>query len=235
MAPMPNDDSPLLHTERISQFVSLPPAALATPLPALCASYLSPLLLSYFAPAHGVVLAYDDVALSSSPPTATQSATNDAREPVMLRHVDEYASPFLWVTATFLVWRPRHNKFVTGRVTHQSKTHLTLSYLNLFPVSILATQVPQTWTFTQSEAGAVDRGRTADEGGVWVDEDGNEVAGDLRVRLLDFDARTDGKAKGKGLRLEGSLLSENEERRREKGKGKAKRGILKAQSSQEVE
>ncbi|KAF2622112.1 hypothetical protein BU25DRAFT_415470 [Macroventuria anomochaeta] len=221
MSPIPDDDS-LLYEERISQFVSLPPAALATPLPALCASVFSPLLLSYFPPARGIILAYEDVSLSSLPPTKAQSTDTEAE--VLLRHVDEYSSPFLWATATFLIWRPKHNKWITGRVTHQSKTHITLSYMNIFPISILATHLPPTWTF---------RTQQTDEG-VWVSEDG-EVAGDLRVRLLDFDGRTDGKARGKGLRLEGSLLSEEEEKRKEKGKGKARRGILKStQSSQEV-
>ncbi|KAJ4350668.1 hypothetical protein N0V95_004516 [Ascochyta clinopodiicola] len=238
MAPIPNEDSPLLHSERISQFVALPPAALASPLPALCASILSPLLLSYFAPAHGVVLAYEDVALSSTPPASSTPAASQSttgNETVMLRHIDEYASPFLWVTATFLIWRPRRGNFISGRVTQQSKTHLTLSYLNLFPISILATHLPQGWTFVAKEAAA---GKGREEGGVWTDQDGEEVRGDLRVRLLDFDARSDGKAKGKGVRLEGSLVSEGEEKRREKeegkGKAKAKRGILKAQGGREV-
>lgn len=208
MAPIPDDN---LFTERISQFVSLPPAALATPLPALCASVFSPLLLSYFPPARGIVLAYEDVALSSTP------ADGSAEGEVLLRHVDEYASPFLWATATFLIWRPQRGKWITGRITHQSKTHITLSYLNIFPVSILATELPSSWTF---------QARETDEG-VWVGEEG-EISGDLRVRLLDFDGRTDGKAKGKGLRLEGSLLNEDEQRRRDKGKGKAKKGILKS-------
>lgn len=234
MAPISGSDSPLLYTERISQFVSLPPAALASPLPALCASVFSPLLLSYFPPARGIILAYEDVSLSSSPPSKSQSVDDTTNEPVLLRHIDEYASPFLWATATFLIWRPENNKWITGHVTHQSKTHITLSYLNVFPISILSTHLPPSWTFKQTEPGT-NHYHTSDEGGVWTSEDG-EVAGDLRVRLLDFDARSDGKAKGKGLRLEASLLTEEEEKKREKGKGKAKRGILKgAQTSQEVE
>lgn len=212
MAPIPNDN---LFTERISQYVSLPPAALATPLPALCASVFSPLLLSYFPPARGIILAYEDVSLSSSP-------SDGADEEVLLRHVDEYASPFLWATATFLIWRPQRGNWITGRITHQSKTHITLSYLNIFPISVLATQLPSSWKFQSQES---------DEG-TWVNEDG-EVSGDLRVRLLDFDGRTDGKAKGKGLRLEGSLLNEDQAAQQEKGtgKGKERRGILKGTSS----
>lgn len=218
MAPIPDTN---LFTERITQYVSLPPAALAAPLPALCASVFSPLLLSYFPPARGIVLAYEDVALSSSPPSA--SSALEAQEEVLLRHVDEYAAPYLWATATFLIFRPRRGSYISARITGQSKTHITLSYLNIFPISVLATQLPETWTF---KAGTTDEG-------AWQTEAG-ELQGDVEVRLLDFDGRTDGKSKGKGMRLEGSLVSEEVQKRKEKGKGKAKKGILKASQSQEA-
>jgi DNA-directed RNA polymerase I subunit RPA43 len=199
MAPLPDTN---LYTERITQYVSLPPAALAAPLPALCASIFSPLLLSYFPPARGIVLAYEDVALSSSPP-GTSTSDQDS---VLLRHVDEYAAPFLWATATFLIFRPRRGSYINARVTGQSKT----------PISVLATQLPETWTF---QAGTTDEG-------VWQTEEG-DLSGDVQVRLLDFDARTDGKSKGKGMRLEGSLVGEEVQKRKEKSKGKGKKGILK--------
>lgn len=210
MAPLPDTN---LYTERITQYVSLPPAALSAPLPALCASVFSPLLLSYFPPARGIVLAYEDVALSSSPPGSTTSGD----EQVLLRHVDEYAAPFLWATATFLIFRPSRGSYISARVTGQSKTHITLSYLNLFPVSVLATQLPETWSF---KAGTTDEG-------VWQTEEG-ELSGDVQVRLVDFDARTDGKSKGKGMRLEGSLVSEDVQSKKEKSKSKKGKGILKA-------
>lgn len=69
-------------------------------------------------------------------------------------------------------------------------------------------------------------GRIADEGGWWVDEDdGEKVEGEIKVRIRDFDGRMDGRGKGKGfLRIEGSLLSEAEEKERVKkgAKGKQK-------------
>ncbi|KAJ4380439.1 hypothetical protein N0V86_003794 [Didymella sp. IMI 355093] len=202
---------------RAHNAIRLPPTRRArSPLPALCASVFSPLLLSYFPPARGIVLAYSDVSLSSSPP----SNSTDAAEEVLLRHVDEYAAPFLWATATFLIFRPRRGSYISARVTGQSKTHITLSYLNIFPISVLATQLPEAWTF---EAGTTDEG-------VWQTEEG-ELSGDVQVRLLDFDGRTDGKSKGKGMRLEGSLVGEEVQKRKEKGKGKSKKGILKGSQS----
>ncbi|KAF3005620.1 hypothetical protein E8E13_002645 [Curvularia kusanoi] len=176
MAPLPSTN---LFTERISQYVSLPPSALHTPLPALCANVFSPLLLSYFAPARGIVLAYEDVSLSSSAPVATKSGVysenNTSDDEVLLRHVDEYSTPYLWATATFLVFRPTRNSYISARVVHQSKTHMTLSYLNIFPVSVLAAQVPSGWSFEAGEAG--------DEG-VWKKEDGSAVEGDLESGVV---------------------------------------------------
>ncbi|KAF1841093.1 uncharacterized protein K460DRAFT_371087, partial [Cucurbitaria berberidis CBS 394.84] len=265
MAPVQDDDYSLLHTERISQYVSLSPASLSTPLPALCAAVFSPLLLSYFAPARGIVLAYEDVKLSGAPPSSqsqaskTKSKSKSRSQPersqqreededddedappeaLLLRHVDEYMAPYLWATATFLVWRPQRNAFITGRITHQSKTHITLAHLNTFPVSILKEHLPAAWSWHSEEAGKMKKGwdgRIADEGGWWVDGEGEKVqeGSELKVRIRDFDGRMDGRGKGKGfLRIEGSLLSEAEEKAKAqkggKGKQKANAGVLRTQ------
>jgi DNA-directed RNA polymerase I subunit RPA43 len=243
MAPIADSDYPLLHLERISQYVSLSPAALSTPLPALCASVFSPLLLSYFPPARGIVLAYEDVALSDAPPASSRKSSSKQPTPVaqdgeiMLRHIDEYSAPFLWATATFLVWRPRTGAWIDGRITHQSKTHITLSHLNIFPVSILREHLPADWTWSGSSAdstAATKGARVADEVGEWHNAEGETIGltaegetATLHFRVRDFDGRVDGKGRGKGfLRLEGSLLSEEEEKRTTtaKGKGTAKVG-----------
>lgn len=259
MAPIQEDDSSLLYTERISQYVSLSPACLATPLPALCASIFSPLLLSYFPPARGVVLAYEDVQLSASPPAAasskprSKSGSTAALSPtpadeaplLLLRHVDEYSAPFLWATASFLVWRPRKNVNITARVTHQSGTHITLSHLNTFPVSVLAEHLPTAWEWHSETLGKMKKGwdgRVADEGGWWMDGEGERVDGgrELEIRIRDFDGRLDGKGRGKGfLRIEGSLLSVEEEKtkvvRGAKGKAKATTGVLRTTSRDVME
>ncbi|CBX92918.1 hypothetical protein IAQ61_005731 [Plenodomus lingam] len=251
MAPIQADNTCLLYKERIAQYVSLPPSCLSTPLPALCASIFSPLLLSYFPPARGIVLAYEDVELRDSPPpppsnkSAAQrqqqrqqeSDSDDAPSPdpiLLLHHIDEYASPFLWATATFLVFRPTLHAPLTGTLTHQSRTHITLSYLNTFPVSVLAAHLPSTWSWQVDSNTATTTaarykngwdGRLRDEGGCWVIEgEGKAESGrSVEVRIRDFDGRLDGKGKGKGfLRIEGSLLGKDEEAERlQKGKERA--------------
>ncbi|EOA81925.1 hypothetical protein ACJQWK_05371 [Exserohilum turcicum] len=229
MAPVQGGDESLFHIERISQYVCIPPSCLSDPFSAVCATVLSPLLLTYFPAARGVILAYEDVDLSSSPPTASATtsksrskraqngATNDSpAEPLLLRHVDEYAAPFLWATASFLVWRPVRNAYLDAHVTDQAKTHITLAHLNTFPVSILKEHIPADWSWHQNETGKVKKGwdeSLSDEGGWWVNGDGEKVEGELRVRIRDVDGRMDGRGKGKGfLRVDGSLLSEEQEK-----------------------
>ncbi|EDU39910.1 hypothetical protein PtrSN002B_006112 [Pyrenophora tritici-repentis] len=229
MAPEQSEEASLFHSERISQYVCIPASCLSDPFSAVCATVLSPLLLTYFPPAKGVILAYDDVELSSTPPSVPETASksrskrarNESRsdkaepaEPLLLRHVDEYAAPFVWATASFLVWRPVQNAYVHAHVTDQAKTHITLAYLNTFPVSILASCMPSDWSWHSQETGKMKRawdGRLSDEGGWWVNDFGDKVEGDLRVRIRDVDGRMDGKGKGKGfLRIDGSLISEEE-------------------------
>ncbi|KAH9865866.1 hypothetical protein J1614_009453 [Plenodomus biglobosus] len=270
MAPIDPENTSLLYKERIAQYVSLPPSCLATPLPALCASIFSPLLLSYFPPARGIVLAYEDVELHDSPPRSTTSArqrgskpsrqahaqppphqqqqgnnpgTNPPQDsteesshpnppqPLLLRHIDEYSAPFLWATATFLVFRPTRNAYLSGTITHQSRTHITLSYLNTFPVSVLAAHLPSTWSWHSDAANRVKKGwdgSLSDEGGWWVVEGQGKVenGSTVDVRIRDFEGRLDGKGRGKGfLKIEGSLLAlgeEGAEGQRGKGKGKAR-------------
>jgi DNA-directed RNA polymerase I subunit RPA43 len=226
MAPIPRqkDDQSLLHIERISQYVSLSPSSLNNPLPALCASIFSPLLLSYFPPARGIVLAYEDVELSDRAPSSTGGSAGHNQGGLLLRHVDEYTAPYLWATASFLIFRPVAHAHLSGRVTHQSKTHITLSYLNTFPVSVTSEHLPKEWTWHAEQSGKVTKGwdgRLSDEGGWWVNGEGEKVDGELEVRIRDFDGRMDGRGRGKGfLRIEGSLMSLEDENRRVAGKGK---------------
>jgi len=244
MAPQAAETS-LLHIERISQYVSLSPASLADPHPAICASIFSPLLLSYFPPARGIVLAYEDVVLSDRAPTKGSTIQSGGENGgLLLRHVDEYTAPFVWATASLLVFRPQRDAQLSGVITHQSRTHITLSYLNTFPVSITSEHFPDSWTWHAEASNKMSKGwdgRISDEGGWWVDEQGDRVEGVLEgVRIRDFEGRMDGRGRGKGvLRIEGSLVGEGEERERRekgvKGKGKAKakaNGVLRQGGSQ---
>jgi DNA-directed RNA polymerase I subunit RPA43 len=270
MAPIQSSDSSLFHLEQISQYVSLPPSALNAPLPAICACIFSPLLLSYYPPARGIVLAYQNVQLSDAPRTTSTTTTSpkskrrresqpqlqprpnthwesgsededdeeDEGEELLLRVVDEYSAPFLWATADLLVWRPAKNVWIEGRIVHQSSTHITLSHLNTFPISILKTNMPEGWEWHgNASTGEYKKGNRSDEG-YWADADGMPVEDQLRVRIRDWDGRMDGKGTGKGfLRIVGSLVSEETEkaleiRRKEK---RAKKSLQRRQEVTELD
>jgi DNA-directed RNA polymerase I subunit RPA43 len=263
MAPiLGSDDYSLLHMERISQYISLPPSCLSNPLPAVCASIFSPLLLSYYPPARGIVLAYEDVQLSDLPPVSAEEKARLAQEkrksksrhrheesdtdededeadakpkPLLLHIHNEYSAPFLWATATFLVWRPATGSWISARVTQQASTHLTLSHLNSFPISILRQHLPNGWTWTPSNS-SYNSGGGGDEGW-WTNEDGMPIEDVLRVRIRDFEGRMDGKGQGRGgLKIDGSLVTEEEEQtrgkegegdKRKRREGRVKKGSLK--------
>ncbi|KAF2704449.1 hypothetical protein K504DRAFT_506932 [Pleomassaria siparia CBS 279.74] len=241
-----SDDYSLLHMERITQYVSLPPACLSNALTAVCASIFSPLILSYYPPARGIVLAYENVQLSDAPPankdsrptkkrktkhyheesdTEGQDSEDDATpKQLLLRIHNEYSAPFLWATASFLVWRPKVGAWIQGKVTQQASTHLTLSHLNSFPISILRQHLPDGWswtsTYTNNRGG--NGGGGADEGH-WTNEDGLPIEDVLRIRIRDFEGRMDGKGHGRGgLKIDGSLVSEEVEESR-KGEGEAEK------------
>ncbi|KAF2279803.1 uncharacterized protein EI97DRAFT_430817 [Westerdykella ornata] len=251
MAPISDSDADsLFRLERISQWISLPPASLSNPLPALCASFFSPLLLTYYPPAGGIVLAWQDIELSDEPPTpqpqhpkpsasrktsqrASKRAAADAEsgisesegedgeeeqeKPLLLKVVDEYSAPFVWATATLLVFRPRKNAWVEAHLTTQTATHITLSYLNAFSISVLRNHMPRDWSWCDSSAGGAfsmtgGQGSGVGGEGYWMDKEGRPVERAIRLRIRDWDARFEAKG-GRGfLRIEGSLLEEAEER-----------------------
>jgi DNA-directed RNA polymerase I subunit RPA43 len=253
MAPIEPESDPLFHLEKISQYVSLPPASLSSPLPAICANIFSPLLLSYYPPAKGIVLAYQNVRLSDSPPaSASQPLSSEERghkrrrsveqdntnredqeegQQLLLQCVDEYSAPFLWATAEFLVWRPRRGAWISARITHQSSTHITLLYLNSFSISILRQHLPHNWkweiTSSQQHSGAYGFHETTE--GYWLDGDGMPIEDTQNVRIRDWEARS-GKGEGRGgvtvVKIEGSLVTEEEEKQAakvQKEGGKVKR------------
>ncbi|KAF2185300.1 hypothetical protein K469DRAFT_576963 [Zopfia rhizophila CBS 207.26] len=258
MAPIPEVYPPLLHIETISQYIALPPASLATPLPSLCASIFSPLLLSYYPPARGIVLSYSNVKLSDQPPApaskkrksrhashhdSSEESVEEREENVMLRVVDEYSAVYFWATADFLVFRPRRGEWIEGHVIHQSSSHITLSHLNAFSLSILRNNLPESWTFQSSSQrspspspkGKKDGRREEEASGYWVDGDGIPIGDTLMVRIREVDMKA-GKGSGKGFfRIEGSMLTDEEEKAKSGNGGrrseKRGRGILREEGS----
>ncbi|RAK77126.1 DNA-directed RNA polymerase I subunit RPA43 [Aspergillus fijiensis CBS 313.89] len=117
----------------------------------LMAEHLSPLLLTYYPPLEGIVLAYSNVTISSTPPNSPESAavgaaTEDHPQPLTLaRTAGEYGVLYVYLTATFLVFRPQRGQLLEGWVNVQSEGFLGAIALNLFSVGIERKRLPSNW------------------------------------------------------------------------------------------
>ncbi|KAF5866777.1 hypothetical protein ETB97_009935 [Aspergillus alliaceus] len=114
----------------------------------LLAEHLSPLLLTYYPPLRGIVLAYSDASISSTPPSS--SSSSDPADPnpkplTVAKTAGEYGVLYVYLTATFLVFRPQRGQILEGWVNVQSEGFLGAVALNLFSVGIERKRLPSNW------------------------------------------------------------------------------------------
>ncbi|KAL3494307.1 hypothetical protein BJX62DRAFT_198398 [Aspergillus germanicus] len=117
-------------------------------LASLLAEHLSPLLLTYYPPLHGIILAYSNASISSHPPStsSTSSPADLNPQPLTLAATaGEYGVMYVYLTATFLVFRPQRGQLLEGWVNVQSEGFLGAVVLNLFSVGIERKRLPPTW------------------------------------------------------------------------------------------
>ncbi|KAF7594404.1 hypothetical protein BBP40_009385 [Aspergillus hancockii] len=114
----------------------------------LLAEHLSPLLLTYYPPLQGIVLAYSDASISSTPPSSSASSNPADHNPkplTLAKTAGEYGVLYVYLTATFLVFRPRRGQILEGWVNVQSEGFLGAVVLNLFSVGIERKRLPSNW------------------------------------------------------------------------------------------
>lgn len=116
-------------------------------LASLQAEHLSPLLLTYYPPLKGIVMAYSNASISSHAPSPTSRNSSDPNpQPLTLaKTADEYGVLYVYLTATFLVFRPRRGQALDGWVNVQSEGFLGAVVLNLFSVGIERKRLPTNW------------------------------------------------------------------------------------------
>lgn len=210
-------DSPF-HRQTSSLFLPLSPIVQLHPLEGLCAEHLSPLLLTYYAPFRGVVLSYANVRLSEHP---TLSADDDG--PVLAKSIDECGASFIWLTADFLLLRPRRDQWIEGWINLQNESHVGLVCWNLFNASIERQRLPKDWTWSgvggrmslkkgaeETSSGDAQAADDDDRGqGYFVDGEGRRIEGLLRFRIKDTEAAY---SNDRGfLNIEGTLLDHEAE------------------------
>ncbi|MCJ1362364.1 hypothetical protein MMC16_001467 [Acarospora aff. strigata] len=227
-ASVPSDPvaSSPFHVQTSSLYLPLSPITQLYPLKGLCAEHLSPLILTYYALFHGVVLSYCNARLSEQP------ATSDSTAGITLaRSVNEYAVSFIWVTADFLVFRPKQGGWIEGWVNLQNEGHLGLVCWNLFNVSIERKRLPKAWTWVTAgmEPARHEKKRRRKEAveepqskeisvngvtegqGYFKDAEGNKIEGRVWFRVRDLESSLSSDKEKGFLSIEGSMLGDEEE------------------------
>lgn len=155
-------------------------------LASLLAEHLSPLLLTYYPPLKGIVLAYSNASISSTPPNvaSTTSSGSGAQDfnpqPLTLAtSANEYGVLYVYLTATFLVFRPQKDQILEGWVNVQSEGFLGAVVLNLFSVGIERKRLPSDWKWVPPGEESDNNNNTSAEnnnGNIKTDEDSDAAS-----------------------------------------------------------
>ncbi|OQD83174.1 hypothetical protein PENANT_c018G09698 [Penicillium antarcticum] len=164
----PNSSSPFTLTTA-TLYLPLSPISISPThaLASLLAEHLSPLLLTYFPPLKGVVMAYSNASISSRHPSDSSRLASDPNpQPLTLATTaDEYGVLYVYLTATFLVFRPKRGQILDGWVNVQSEGFLGAVVFNLFSVGVERKRLPSNWKWVPPGEEAETPATTDEESG----------------------------------------------------------------------
>lgn len=210
--------------------VPIPPVGQPKPLASVCADSLSPMILRWDPVFKGIVIAYLNPRLTSNP---VQLAGGDSI--ALAQAVDEYAAPFIWVRAEFIIVKPMRGVWLDGYVNLQNESFLGFVLWNAFTGTVERKRLPKDWIWIEDEEQEVDQeaGKAGKETGELVefemggrrrkfshstghfeDGGGNPVREEMviRFRIWDFEPAFSDKDERHFLTLEGSMLTDEEEK-----------------------
>lgn len=157
------------YSTRISLCLPVPAISLQKASASMLSVHLSPLLLTYFPPARGIVVAFSDPVLSAKPSTTganhglpkprQQETRREAGDTVMSLTHDEFGVCWVWMTATFLVFRPEQGDELHGWTNVTSEGFVGLVSYNYFQSSVGKSRLPQSWTWNGSTREKRKKGR----------------------------------------------------------------------------
>lgn len=228
------DESPF-HQQTSSLYLPVAPISQRHVLQGLCAEHLSPLILTYYPPFHGVILSYSNAKCSTS---SYDISTADGRQMAYARAVDEYAASFVWLTADFLIFRPQRGNVIEGYISLQNESSIGLVCWNFFNASIERNRLSKDWEWTsgvmskkkskkirktakladptdqigdeQEDVVPSKEGESSE--GYFKDGDGRMIGGLIRFRVKNVEtSRTLDRENG-FLSIEGTMLSDDEEK-----------------------
>ena len=219
------------YQQTSSFYLTLPPISQKHALQGICAEHISPLILTYYPPFHGVIISYSNARLSTDPQTASS-------KPAYARAIDEYASSFIWLTADFVIFKPQKNSMIEGYVNLQSESTIGLLCLNFFNASIERKRLPKEWKWipggmraprkrklkkpardimsdsegAEAEEDDLNEQSLGDVEGYFQDQAGKRVEGLLRFRVKDVDTSKSMDRETGFVSIEGTMLSDDDER-----------------------
>ena len=225
-------DSSPFHQHTSSFYLPLAPIAQRHPIQGLCAEHLSPLLLTYYPPFHGVIISFSNPRCSEFP---HNSSSTDGRQKAYARSVDEYAANFIWLTAEFLIFRPQAGNVIEGFINLQNEGNIGLVCWNFFSASIERNRLPKDWRWVPGgmsmgkrkkklKGPSPERGidveednasmskKLKDAEGYFQDANGVKIEGNISFRVKDVDTSGSMHRENGFLSIYGTLLDSDEER-----------------------
>ncbi len=217
------------YKQTSSLYLPVPPISQTHALQGLCAEFLSPLILTYYPPLHGVIISYSSASLSSDP--------NPKSKPAYARAVDEYAASFVWLTADFVVFMPQKGNVIEGWINLQNESNIGLLCLNFFNATIERKRLASGWKWISGNmkplakrklkkaANGADaetvEGVEACEGGeennledaqgYFEDARGKRVEGLIRFKVKDLETSSSMDRETVFLNIEGTMLTDEDE------------------------
>lgn len=196
---IPDDTTPSpFHSVRLSIYLPLSAISLSpsTALASVQAEHLAPLLLTYYAPTRGIVLAFTDTTLSTTrpPPAGPTPAPSSSTSPILARCADDYGASYTWLTTTFLVFRPTPTHALTGWINVSSDTFVGLIAYNFFQAGVAKTRIPSDWRWIGPGGDLAPARKRSKRTKIRIrseDPDGDEDPMDVDI---DFDADNDNSA-----------------------------------------
>jgi DNA-directed RNA polymerase I subunit RPA43 len=215
-------------------YLPVPPITNEYPLAGTIANSLSPLLLTYYPPLKGIILSFSNARFASQPDADGGGG--------FARIIDCYAQPHTWVTAEVLLLRPVKGAWMEGVVQFQTESHVGLVVWNVFHAIVGRHRMPADWKWVSLEKSAAGpesdivpdqwvvatvggakyadgRSKSKNTVGAYFDQSG-KVEGTLAFRALDFDFDFERPGNLSLVTIEGSFLTEEEDRKADERLGR---------------
>lgn len=236
IAPQTQFESPVsaFYKQTSSLYLPLPPISQTHALQGLCAEYLSPLILTYYPPLHGVIISYSNASLSSDP--------DPESKPAYARAVDEYAASFVWLTVDFVVFKPQKGNVIEGWINLQNESNIGLLCLNFFNATIERKRLASGWKWIsggmkpprkrrlkvaakgadaesnedknedEEASGGAEEYNLEDAQGYFQDAQGEKVEGLIRFKVKDLEISRSMDRESVFLNIVGTMLNDKDEK-----------------------